>query len=167
MKTAVDESPAHKPALSWNTILVPTDFSEPSKEAVKIAADLAALCGAKITLLHVVRLPASCPGEVSLDVDELLKSARECLEEIANQIPSSVFGEKLTELGERETVQEIIEAARSRSADLIVMATHGHNRLKRFLLGSTTEKVMRHAPCPVLVVRGKEIAPESHQERRN
>jgi nucleotide-binding universal stress UspA family protein len=49
--------------------------------------------------------------------------------------------------------QEIAEAARSLPADLIIIATHGYTGIKHALLGSTTERVVRHAPCPVLVVR--------------
>ncbi len=167
MKTAIDESPGEKPTLPWKTILAPTDYSEPSIQAVKTAACLAEQCGAKIILLHVIHLPASGAIEAALNVDEIMRSSREPLDEIAREIPPALLQEKLVRLGTRGTVRGIIEAARELSTDLIVIATHGHSRLERMLLGSTAEKVVLHAPCPVLVVRRKEIASEPTQTKKD
>jgi universal stress protein A len=157
MKTAMIKSLSEKSPVHWQTILAPTDFSESSRQAVKTATCLAEQFGSKIALLHVVQLPASCPFEAGLDVDKVVHSLRESLDEISKDIPAALLGEKLIRLGGEGTVPEIIEAACTLSADLIVIATHGHSRLERVLLGSTAEKVVRHAPCPVLVVRQKEV----------
>jgi nucleotide-binding universal stress UspA family protein len=154
MKPLDEKSP-----LPWKTILAPTDFSEPSKQAVKTGAYLAEQCGARITLLHVVQLPVSCPIEAALDVDEVMSSGRESLEAMAGEIAPGLIQNKLIRLGPQGVIQAIIDAARELSVDLIVIATHGHRQLERVLLGSTSEKVVRHAPCPVLVVRRKENPP--------
>lgn len=149
-------SPSEKSPLDWKNILAPTDFSGTSIHAVRIAIRLAGQCGAKITLLHVVHLPASYPTEAPLDVDKIMNASREPLDEISRGIPSELLHETLLRFGAEGTVQKINEVARGISADLIVIATHGCGPLKRVLLGSTAEKVVRHAPCPVLVVREKE-----------
>jgi nucleotide-binding universal stress UspA family protein len=151
----------------WANILAPTDFSDQSIQAVKTAACLAEQCGAKIVLLHVVRLQASCPIEAALGVGEIMDSSRESLDEISEEIPAALVREKLVRFGTQGTVPEIIEATRELSADLIVIATHGHSRLERALLGTTAEKVVRHAPCPVLVVRRKEDLTEPNLKGRN
>jgi nucleotide-binding universal stress UspA family protein len=156
-----------KSALQWRNILAPTDFSEPSRQALQTATCLAEQHGAKITLLHVVQLPVSCPIEAALDVDEIMNSSRQSLEEISREIPPGLVQEKLVRLGPQGIVQAIIDVARELSADLIVIATHGHGRLERVLLGSTAEKVVRHAPCPVLVVRRKEALTETESKRRD
>jgi nucleotide-binding universal stress UspA family protein len=89
------------------------------------------------------------------------------LGEIAKEIPPALVQDKLVWLGAEGAVQGIVDTARELSADLIVIATHGCNRLKRLLLGSTAEKVVLHAPCPVLVVRRKEVVSQTNQTRRN
>ncbi|HUZ08252.1 MAG TPA: universal stress protein [Candidatus Paceibacterota bacterium] len=167
MKSAIDESPGEKPTLPWKTILAPTDYSEPSIQALKTAACLAEQSGAKITLLHVIHLPVSGGIEAALNVDEIVNVSRQSMDETARAIPPALLREKLVRLGTRGTVQGIIEAARELSADLIVIATHGHSRLERILLGSTAERVVLHAPCPVLVVRRKEMVSEPNQTEKN
>jgi nucleotide-binding universal stress UspA family protein len=159
--------PNEAPLLSWKNILAPTDFSEPSKQAMATVAGLAEKCAAKITLLHVVQLPAACPVEAGLDVDEVMHAAEESLEEMAREMPPGLVGEKLVRWGASGTVQTIIDAARELSTDLIVVATHGHSRLKQVWLGGTAEKVVRQAPCPVLVMRRKQNPAEPAPGRSN
>ena len=156
MKEADAESLETKSPIPWKAILVPTDFSERSEEALKTAICLAERCGAKISLLHVAQLPNSGCFEAGTAADEVMNSAREALDEIANEIPSAPIGEKLVCFGAWGTFQKIVETAREISADLIVMATHGYDAFKRALLGSAAEYVIRHGPCPVLVVRQKQ-----------
>jgi nucleotide-binding universal stress UspA family protein len=163
METAILKTPGEKSLLQWKTILAPTDFSEPLKEAVKTAIGLAEQCGAKIILLHVAQLPASAPAEAALNVDEIVHASRESLEEMAASISAALLRDKLVRMGTQGVVEDIVAAARNLSADLIVISTHGDGRLKRALLGSTAEKEVRHAPCPVLVVRRKEDLSETNQ----
>lgn len=163
MKTTIDKPPGESSPFHCNSILAPTDFSAPSKHAVATAVHLAGLCGATITLLHVIVLPAAQPVEAALNVEEFANAAHESLEGMAREIPAALLREKLVRMEAQGTVQGIIAAARELSVDLIVVATHGHGRLERAVLGSTAEKVVRHAPCPVWVVRQKKVVSESNQ----
>jgi universal stress protein A len=153
--------------LHWKSILAPTDLSEPSKRAVKSAAALAQKCGAKIILLNVVQMPNCCSSDAPPNVEEMMNIARKSLDEIAQTIPPDVAVEKIVRFGTREPVKQIVEEADKVSADLIVIATHGYSGLKRVLLGGTAERVVRHAPCPVLVVRapGKSSQPAESPTR--
>ncbi len=141
-------------------ILVPTDFSEPSCKALEYAV---ALCralgedGPEVLLLHAVE-PLPYPDEFGLGMrlNALpLEPWRERLEGLAEgHVPAALRGPVRVTLGIPHQV--ICEAAQKWDADLVVIATHGYTGLRRFFLGSTTEKVVRHAPCPVLVVRDRE-----------
>ncbi len=139
-------------------ILVPTDFSESARKALKYAIAFASQFQAEITLLHVVpdvmdetRLIIAMP-ELQND---LLKEGRENLDrEIAAWGGQSIKLKPCVKRG--VPYNEIVDAARQMHSDLILIGTHGRTGLKHVLLGSTTERVIRHAECPVLVVRERE-----------
>jgi len=141
------------PAPLIRKILVPTDFSERSNAALKYAVSLANRYDAKIVLLHVAQLPASCAINAPPDVEKMMSLARRSVEGTARLIPPEIAREQLVRFGTEDTVHTIVREARKAGADLIVIATHGYSGLKRVLLGSTAEGVLRHAPCPVLAVR--------------
>lgn len=142
------------------TILVPVDFSDFSAKAVKYAACFAKQFGATLTLVHVVepiRYPESVliPPEMEEANLDRIKLARSSLKDfVKRHVPASVGSETLTRLG--HPFLEITTAAKDLDADLIVIATHGHAGIKHLLLGSTAERVVRLAPCPVLTVRENE-----------
>jgi nucleotide-binding universal stress UspA family protein len=154
-----------QPILHWKAILVPTDLSEPSKQAIQTAVALAKLCGAKIVLLHVAQLPTCCSSDAPPNTDEMLNFANKSLDEIGRVFPPDIAWEKIVRLGTREPVREILEEASNISADVIVIGTHGYNGIKRFLLGNTAERVVRHALCPVLVARLTENVPEQTRQQ--
>jgi len=141
------------------TVLVPTDFSEDATLAVKTAQRLlhAAEPGARLLLLHAYHLPVEFTALGTMPVTPTLfadaqEQARVHLEEIAKPLRSQgLTVETLAREGYAPTVIE--EVARSESVNLIAMGTHGRSGLQRLLLGSTAERVVQHAPCPVLVVR--------------
>lgn len=149
-----------RPALNIQQILVPTDFSEYSKKALKYAVSIAEQLGAKITLLHVVEsLAASYPYAgypFVVEPDEIVSAARATANQICKEekINPQLIRETLVQEG--ISYREIVETAKALKMDLIIIATHGRTGLANVLLGSTTERVVRHAPCPVLVVREKE-----------
>jgi nucleotide-binding universal stress UspA family protein len=142
--------------LSLKTIIVPVDFSQPSNNALRYAIRLAEQFGSILRLVHVVE-PAPFLNDMSnvalIRSDaEIAKAAKVRLQaltqdEIEELIP--VYAE--VRIG--KPYQEIIAAAKTTGADLIVIATHGYTGLKHAFLGSTAERVVRHAQCPVLVVR--------------
>jgi nucleotide-binding universal stress UspA family protein len=152
MKESNPECLEQKSPIACKSILVPLDLSEQSIEAIRTAASLAEQCGAKIMLLHVVELPIAYSFETGAAADEAMNVARESLDKIAAEIPATLISEKLVCFSDQGTVQKIVETACSVSSDLIILATHHHSPFRRALFGSTTEHVIRHAPCAVLVV---------------
>jgi nucleotide-binding universal stress UspA family protein len=137
-------------------ILVPVDFSDCSKKALQYALPLAQQRGSTLTLLHVVPTAPYATGEqgvVDYSVKTFLQTSSE--RELAHLVEHEVHGSVPADTTVRAGTPaiEIVELAKSLPADLIVISTHGHSGLKHVFLGSVTEQVVRHAPCPVLVVR--------------
>ena len=139
------------------SILVPIDFSAPSKNALAYAVPFAEQFGAKLTLLNVVE-PVATPDfaksfPLAMENDQVMAECKRELERVVKQsgVSPRLVEKTLVRFG--RSFHEIADAARTLKVDLIVIATHGYTGLKHALLGSTTERVVRHAPCPVLVVR--------------
>ena len=141
-------------------ILVPTDFSDLSFEAFSWAALLAKEFEAEIVIVHVISAKAALdmtaqlgnPWESVLEREDnaMIEIFQSCLQ---SNIGQTVETQTLVEVG--LAAEKIIEAAKERDADLIVMATHGRTGLSHALMGSVAEKVVRQAPCPVLTIRPK------------
>jgi nucleotide-binding universal stress UspA family protein len=140
------------------TILLTTDFSETSRRAFPSARMLAETFGAKLVLAHVEpdRLPPIVVEYAAVGVNDILRDQRERARQRLVELAAEAFGSET----EVETVvtdgtphAEIVRLAEQHRADLIVMATHGHGFVSHAILGSTTERVVRRAPCPVFVVR--------------
>lgn len=140
------------------TILLTTDLSETSKKAVDPALTLARKFGAKVILTFVGDLfpPFLEQYYVAIDFQQITKDAHERaqkqLAEFAEQnLGRGVEVELVVPLGIPH--MEIVNLARERKVDLIVMATHGRGFISHAMMGSNTERVLRHAPCPVLAIR--------------
>lgn len=144
-------------------ILVPTDFSECSAEAIPYLLEQAELRGAsriRVSLLHVVSIPVIQGPEavafVPLDTNEWLTQAEEAAEaEFKRLAGGPLAGLKVT-TAVRTTVgpihDEIIKYAKEQNVDLLIMGTHGRSGFKRLLVGSIAEKVIRSSAKPVLLV---------------
>ncbi|MES0363072.1 MAG: universal stress protein [Desulfobacteria bacterium] len=138
-------------------ILCPTDFSATAQKALEYAVFLASSHNAELLLLHVVDhlhgfdnylILSLTPHEVA---ERMEKHAKENLSDVTNQIKETVKIEKAVRHG--KTSVQIIEMAREVKADLIVMGSHGRTGVSHVIIGSVAEAVVRHAYCPVLVVR--------------
>ncbi|HTB86196.1 MAG TPA: universal stress protein [Candidatus Sulfotelmatobacter sp.] len=144
-----------KSKLSLKNILVPIDFSNHSRKALEYAVPLAAQNGARITLLHVVGKMVVYPTEMSTvipDEKETIASAHKHLAALAQKsIPGSLRGKVLIHVG--DPFDEITRLAKQLKAGLIICTTHGYTGLAHVLLGSTAERIVRHAPCPVLTIK--------------
>ena len=145
--------------LKIKTILVPIDFSKTSKKALVYAVRMAEQFGSKIILLNVVE-PVASPDfayhPLMLETDKVKSAARTQLEKVCRDalLPAKMLDRVLVRHG--TPFAEITDAARTLKADLIILTTHGYTGLKHVFMGSTAERVVRHAPCPVLTVREKE-----------
>ena len=137
-------------------ILHPTDFSSNSAHAFQIALDLAQQYGARIMILHVVETlgPENVThGEAvsQIEPEAYRHRLRQDLERVVPPPSTSISHAHL--LVEGNPASEIVQAARDNSCGLIVMGTHGRTGLRRLLMGSIAEQVMRHAECPVLTIK--------------
>ena len=142
------------PALKLRNILVPVDFSAASEKALSYAVPLARQFGAKITLLYVSQAQFHANEFAYLPIEEAAVScsAKDRMNSIASRrIAPGMLGDTLVRNG--VAFDEITRVAKEINADLIIVNTHGYTGLKHVLVGSTAERVVRHAPCPVLVVR--------------
>ena len=153
-----DSLPSRSAGIALKQILVPIDFSNCSLRALDLASTIAQPFGARLTLLHVVE-PAAYQETylgVTAPLEEtnqkLVEAGRERLTALGRKrVGSRLRMDMLVRIGRAHS--EIPDTASALSADLIVMGTHGYKGLKHILLGSTTERVVRHAACPVLTVR--------------
>jgi nucleotide-binding universal stress UspA family protein len=139
--------------------LVPVDFSPYSEQALAYAIALATKQQARVTVLHVIHhvpmgvsdAPSSLPYP-ALYLQELEAEVRQRLDTLHKQIlEAGLAGEVLMRHG--VPFQTIVDMARDQHMDLIVMGTHGRTGVHHLLMGSVAEKVVRLAPCPVLVTR--------------
>ncbi|MDD5557403.1 MAG: universal stress protein [bacterium] len=144
-----------------NTIMCPTDFSDFSLHALDYAASFAGQYGARLILLHVVDIFLHDPAYFAPYVPDRAMftgyeaNARARLEEIAAaRVPKGIETETI--IREGRAFLEIVSAARERKVDMIVIATHGRSGLSHAMFGSTAEKVVRKAPCPVLSIKHPE-----------
>jgi nucleotide-binding universal stress UspA family protein len=138
--------------IGWKKILLATDGSKHSSNATEKAIDFAKSYGGTLTAISVVDVPAELYAEAPVLVDELVEKAKGYAENVKNMAKATGVEVK-TQVREGESHEAVIKLARDESADLIVMGSHGRTGLKRLLMGSVTEKVIGHAPCPVLVVK--------------
>ena len=159
-----------RPAITLGRILVPIDFSPESLKTLRYAKLLATQTGARLHLTHVVTPPViSSARPVTIppafSEEAIAARARQRMKELLAELSLPARSNPAT-VRSGAPVEEIKEAARKIDADLIAMATRGFTGLKRAFLGSTTERVVREAPCPVLVVREKEDQPTKKSARR-
>jgi nucleotide-binding universal stress UspA family protein len=140
------------------TILLATDGSEEAQLAATTAADLAQKTNSELHVLTVgPDLPLYELTEHPADFQDVLRKnrreAKEMLEQQAKRIEESGGTIKETYLREGRAEQEIVEVAEEIGAGLIVMGSRGYGRLRRALMGSVSDAVVRHAHCPVTIVR--------------
>jgi nucleotide-binding universal stress UspA family protein len=140
-------------------VLVPVDFSGSARKALEYGLAFAEQFQASLALLHVIELSFLGSGLGEIEVPLLETELRQNAGQQLDRLVAEVIGNRVpceTEVAVGRPWQEITEAAKAREVDLIVMGTHGYTGLRHVVMGSTAERVVRHAACPVLVVRERE-----------
>jgi nucleotide-binding universal stress UspA family protein len=149
--------------MSFDTILVATDFSEHAARALEVAVEIAHASSGRIVLLHCYHLdvPVTYPG---VDEDDLIpessyqklrRRALDYVDRVAKEASSEGVDVTGDAIASAPSTGIMTEAGRL-AADLIVMGTHGHGGVRHALLGSVAERVVRGAPCPVLTVKAQD-----------
>jgi nucleotide-binding universal stress UspA family protein len=146
--------------MNIRSILLPTDFSECGNYALSYAASLARTFGASILCVHVIEPVVPTVGYSGISEPLPMADIADQLEDSAErELPKFAECEECSGLAVEELIvhgeaaSEIVRVAKERSVDLIVVSSHGRTGLGRILFGSTAEAIVRHAPCPVLVVK--------------
>ncbi|MCH7974208.1 MAG: universal stress protein [Bacteroidetes bacterium] len=139
-------------------VLVPIDFSDYSKDALNYSINFNKCFNAELILIYVIE-PVIYPTDFSAtqisipptDV-EITKNAEASLKQLINkEIPLDIKINAIIKIG--KPFVEIVETATEENIDLIIISSHGHSGIEKILFGSTAEKVVRKAPCPVLTLR--------------
>lgn len=153
---ATGKSASPKP-VAIGEILVPVDFSDHSREALRYALDFAQRFGSKVALIHVIEqvvypgdwvfAPVTVPQFVESQSDDFVSRLRE----FAGAAGDAII--PVVKVG--RPWQQVVEVANKRKSSMIITATHGYTGLKHVLLGSVAEKIVQHAHCPVLTIRMK------------
>jgi len=157
--------PISVPEVNLKRILVPVDFSQQSRKAMEYALSFARQFNAEVHLLHVIEIaPLAAPAWPVSPVPMMqdVTTQASLRESAAKQLAGwrqEISSEARVKATVREGVSahaEIVAAANDGNVDLVILGTQGRTGLAHLLIGSTAERVVRHAPCPVLVVRERE-----------
>lgn len=151
--------------LPIHRVLCPTDFSQPSREGLAAAAELALHFGSDLLLVHVLPVLPALPPDPNFvfNVPEyevaLHSDANDRLSKLAEGMAAQGLKTR-TVVGHGDAGSEIVRMAKEEGADLVVIATHGATGWRHVMFGSVAEKVVRLAGCPVLTVRAS--SPAAH-----
>jgi len=158
--------------ITLHRILMATDFSAYSKEALDYAVHLAKGLGTDLHLLHVFEPPfyppSGSPLQVPPEVHQWIAGLKEEESKRLKTVAEEARRQGVTVhpiLKEGEPFSEILKTAEEITADLIVLSTHGRTGLARILMGSVAERVVRRSPCPVLTVRPKAFVGAQEEKR--
>jgi nucleotide-binding universal stress UspA family protein len=141
------------------TLVVPTDFSSVSVNAMNYAVDMAQAINAGIVLLHVYNVPVSFTDSPvspvsTVSIEEIKRTSEERLQELKKNLVTVTAGkvEIFTEARLGETIEELEQICNSVEPLAIIMGSHGATGFERLIMGSTTLTAIRHLKCPVIVV---------------
>ncbi len=145
-------------------ILVPTDFSDNSDRAFHMALSIASRYQARVFLLHVINglihhyVEDYCVDKYIVDrvINESIVFSNEKLQEKIDKIHDVGNVKVISDVRRGQPYEEILKEASERKIDLVVIASHGRTNLKKYVMGSVAEKVMKESKCPVLLIRSPE-----------
>jgi len=143
---------------AFSHILVATDFGGAADRALDLAVELATKFESRLTLLHASAIPSSAfsayADGLAWPTEEMDRAAKKELEAAVSKVKGR-YPRTEGVLASREPWEAILDVAKARGADLIVMGTHGRRGLAHALIGSVAERVVRLSPIPVLTVGGR------------
>jgi nucleotide-binding universal stress UspA family protein len=144
--------------ISIQKILVPMDFSDHSAKAVLYGIELALKFSAELHLIHVVAItPIMYSEGVTFPFESQAELEQAASEQLNQVVTEPLHSDRVTRVACSGTpFVEVVRYAKEHQIDLVVMGTHGRGAIAHMLLGSVAERVVRKAPCPVLVVRDEE-----------
>jgi nucleotide-binding universal stress UspA family protein len=134
-------------------ILLATDGSREAELAATTASDLANATNSELHIVHVGELLPTLLAQTEVEPAQLEREARERLDEQVRRVEEAGGTIKEAHLRLGRADEEIVDLAQSLDVGLIVMGSRGHGRIRRALMGSVSDSVVRHAPCPVTIVR--------------
>lgn len=149
-------------------ILVPTDFSKPAQNAIDVAADIAKKANAQLILLHVVEEASGTSFNITGEVDvsggwedklftmKLIERSKKQMAKLYQEVKATGVKVK-QELRLGTAFHGMRDIITEQKVDLVVMGTAGHSKLAEMIIGTNTEKVVRHSKCPVLTVHKKPV----------
>ena len=135
------------------TILLATDGSRESQLAATTGADLAKSTGSELHVVHVGEFLPTVLAQTEVEPAHLEREAQQLLDEQVRRIEEAGGTVKEAHLRLGRADEEIVDLAHSLDAGLIVMGSRGRGRIRRALMGSVSDSVVRHAPCPVTIIR--------------
>jgi nucleotide-binding universal stress UspA family protein len=135
------------------SILLATDGSREAELAATTAADLANATNSELHVVHVGELLPTVLAQTEVEPAQLEREAREVLDKQVGRIEEAGGSVKEAHLRLGRADEEIVDLAQSLGVGLIVMGSRGRGRIRRALMGSISDSVVRHAPCPVTIVR--------------
>ncbi len=150
------------------SIVVPVDFSEPSRAALARARGLAGPLDATLHLVHAAHFPTPSLGHEFAIPEPAWEAVRGAANKRVDEMADALEADGLRvtrEVSDRNAAEAIERSVRTHSADLVVMGTHGHRGLQHFLLGSVAERVIRTAAVPVMAVPGAAEAADTPLRR--
>jgi nucleotide-binding universal stress UspA family protein len=139
--------------VGWEKILLATDTSKPGEAAAARALDLAQTYGSELRVVAVMEYPVQLYGEAPVTAEW-----RDMLQDYVAEVVTRAQSRNIPTTGlvlEGTPYRAIVDLAQKEKSSLIVMGSHGRTGLTRLLMGRVTERVIGHAPCPVLVVKGR------------
>jgi len=139
-------------SIGWKNILFATDGSKYSEAAANKVIDFAKSYGSALNVISVVDVTEEFIARAPGALDDLVKKAKSIVEDVKKRADSEgIKAEGMVKEG--DAYKSIVDIAQKQKADAIIMGSHGRTGLKRLLMGSVTERVIGHAPCPILVAK--------------
>ena len=134
-------------------VLLATDGSTEARLAASTAADLASSTDSELHVVHVGEFLPTFLAQTEVEPAELQREAKRLLDEQVRAVEEAGSTVQEAHLRQGRADEEIVDLAQSLGVGLIVMGSRGHGRIRRALMGSVSESVVRHAHCPVTIVR--------------